>query len=63
MLIILTIIVIIAYLGLGTFSLLNWQIAPIVWARPIVFIFGCLSFVCVGISIMVLIELIEMDKE
>lgn len=58
-----TIIAILACLGIGTFALLNWQTTIIVWAQPIVFVFGCLLFVSAGMLIIILIELITMNKE
>ena len=60
--IILIILVILAYLGIGTFALLNWQATPIVWAQPIVFILGGLSFILVGVSITALIIAIKESK-
>lgn len=61
--IVFTIIAILACLGIGTFALLNWQAATIVWAQPIVFVFGCLLFVAAGMLIVILIDLIIMNKE
>ena len=57
------ILAILAYLGIGTFALLNWQTAPIVWAQPIVFVLGCLAFVLVGVSIVALIIAIKESKD
>lgn len=61
--IVFTIIGILIYLGTGVFTMLNWQTVDAIWAQPIVFILGCISFICAGVLIEILIELIIMNKE
>ena len=60
--IVFVVFVILACLGIGTFALLSWQTTPIIWAQPIVFIFGCLSFIFVGALIVALIIFIKESK-
>lgn len=60
--VILKILAILANLGIGIFALLNWQVVPIVWARPIVFILGCLVLILVGVLITILITIIKESK-
>ena len=62
MIVFIMILVILAYLGIGTFALLNWQSAPIVWAQPIVFVLGCLALILAGASIAVLVVVIKESK-
>nr|DAF67957.1 MAG TPA: hypothetical protein [Caudoviricetes sp.] len=56
------IIAILVCLGSGTFALLNWQALDILWAQPIVFIAGCLSFIFIGALVVTLIEFIAGSK-
>lgn len=60
--IILAVFVVLVGLGTGIFALLNWQMAPIVWAQPIVFIIGCLELICVGVLITTVIITIKESK-
>ena len=60
--IVFTIFIILVCLGIGIFALLNWQTAPVVWAQPIVFGFGCLDLVVAGALIVALIVFIIASK-
>lgn len=60
--IILAVFAVLVGLGMGIFALLNWQMAPIVWAQPIVFIIGCLELICVGVLITTVIIIIKESK-
>lgn len=57
--IILAVFAVLVGLGMGIFALLNWQMAPIVWAQPIVFIISCLELICVGVLITTVIIIKE----
>lgn len=50
-------------LGVGVFALLNWQTTPVLWAQPIVFVFGCISLMLVGMLIIMLIDFITWSKD
>ena len=62
MIVFIIILVILTYLGIGTFALLSWQTASIIWAQPIVFVLGCLALILAGVSIAVLIITIKEIK-
>lgn len=57
------IIAILVCLGSGTFALLNWQAIDAIWAQPVVFIAGCISFIFVGALIVTLIKFIAQNKD
>lgn len=47
----------------GVFGLLNWQDVPIVWARYIVFIEGCISLLLAGMSTTMWVMFVYEEKD